>query len=308
MIHPSMASGSAVTSAGGLVLGTSKMHVSGFPLSMDRQRVEGLVAQSGPLKSFEWPTDASGQSVGHAVFEYVNPASMDRVVQSLNGMPVGEEDAVLRVARLDTVLQEEAARQASAAAGDGGGDGGGSAGGAGGVPGRKALVSAPVNPNPTVEANVSKVLQAAHQVLLKAVAEAGGSLPAALLKGRSNVLKLMNLLTAADVQDPFQFDDIQDDIREECSMYGTVVDVRVNKPPPDTRPLPEDPLRRKNREEELAAAARRKLVDVYVQFDSADSAQLALLGLVGRTFAGRVVTGTFVTREAMDAVFATDPA
>lgn len=104
----------------------------------------------------------------------------------------------------------------------------------------------------------------------------------------SRVLQLLNMVTAEDLMDNDEYEgkfihsicsqlltktEIKEDIGEECSKFGPVLEVKVPRPA-GTRTNP-------------------GVGKVFVKFESQESAEKALKSLAGRKFADRTVVTTY---------------
>lgn len=98
-------------------------------------------------------------------------------------------------------------------------------------------------------------------------------------KGR--VLQLLNMVTPEELMDGEEYGEICDDVREECSKFGTVLDLKAPRPSGGSR---------------LSAGVGK----IFVKFDTADSAHKALTALAGRKFADRTVVTTYFPEENFD--------
>jgi splicing factor U2AF 65 kDa subunit len=79
-------------------------------------------------------------------------------------------------------------------------------------------------------------------------------------------------------QNPNNLIEIQDDIMEECSKYGKVLELKIPRPSGGSR--------------QIAGVGK-----IFVKFDTAESAGKALRALAGRRFADRTVVTTFFSEE-----------
>lgn len=266
--------------------GPNKIFIGGLPHTLTDEQVKELLTAFGPLVGFHLVREAgSPTSKGYAFAEWANPAHGEMAVQGLHGMLIADKPlTVKRAAAAQAAL--ERAQQASAIGGGSGalGLGPGIAPGmmglSGSLPPMAALAAAAVNP------------------LASAVGAAGGfgSMPYQLQQsyppppvlpppppppaavGPSNashaprpptrVLRLSNMVTAADVADAAEHADIVADIREELSKFGTLTAIAV----PRAGPL---------------------VGFVYVEFGSEASAAAAAAAMGGRTFASRRVAADF---------------
>ncbi|KAF7161276.1 hypothetical protein CNMCM5623_006893 [Aspergillus felis] len=94
----------------------------------------------------------------------------------------------------------------------------------------------------------------------------------------SRVLQLLNMVTPEELLDIDDYEEICDDVREECSKYGTVVDLKVPRPSGGSRQSP-------------------GVGKIFVKFDTVESATNALKALAGRKFSDRTVVTTYFSEE-----------
>ncbi|KAF2436682.1 hypothetical protein EJ08DRAFT_624338 [Tothia fuscella] len=97
-------------------------------------------------------------------------------------------------------------------------------------------------------------------------------------KGR--VLQLMNMVTAEELMDSSEYEDIKLDIQEECEKYGKVLELKIPRP--------------------SGARTSPGVGKIFVKFDLPESAQKATSALAGRKFADRTVVVTFFSEEYFD--------
>ena len=91
---------------------------------------------------------------------------------------------------------------------------------------------------------------------------------------RSRVLILLNMVTGDDLMDADEYDDILQDVKEECDRYGKVLDLQI------PRPL--------GRSGEGPGVGK-----VFVRFETEDGCTAALKGLAGRKFQERTVVASY---------------
>lgn len=89
----------------------------------------------------------------------------------------------------------------------------------------------------------------------------------------SPVLRLLNLIDDSHLQDEDQYEDVLDDMREECEKYGSVVSLLIPKENPGKG-------------------------QVFVEYSSSSDSKEAQRRLTGRTFDGRFVVATFYPLSA----------
>lgn len=77
------------------------------------------------------------------------------------------------------------------------------------------------------------------------------------------------------------FAEILEDVKEECTKYGTLIDVKMPRP---------------------AGGSRQSngIGKIYIKYEKPESAQKALAALAGRKFADRTVVVTFFGEEYFD--------
>ncbi|PLB42668.1 splicing factor u2af large subunit [Aspergillus candidus] len=97
----------------------------------------------------------------------------------------------------------------------------------------------------------------------------------------SRVLQLLNMVTPEELMDPDDYDEICDDVREECSKYGQIVDLKVPRPSGGSRQSP-------------------GVGKIFVKFDTVESTTAALKALAGRKFSDRTVVTTYYSEENFD--------
>ncbi|CAO0796197.1 unnamed protein product [Mucor circinelloides] len=93
----------------------------------------------------------------------------------------------------------------------------------------------------------------------------------------TRVLQLMNMVTPDELEDDEEYKDIWDDIAEECSKFGTIIDMKIPRPSKGTR-VPGCGL-------------------IFVRYEDSQQTLAALRSLAGRKFADRTVVATFIDEE-----------
>lgn len=81
----------------------------------------------------------------------------------------------------------------------------------------------------------------------------------------------------ADLTQP----EILEDVKEECTKYGAILDVKMPRPTGGSR-------------------QSNGIGKIYIKYDDPGSAQKALAALAGRKFADRTVVATFFGEEYFD--------
>lgn len=128
-----------------------------------------------------------------------------------------------------------------------------------------------------------------------------------LTETNSRILLMLNMVTNDDLSSDDDYNDIFEDIREECGSYGPVEDLRIPRPAKREKKWSADGAAQaafQRQADEDAGVGR-----VYVKFVDADSAGKALASLAGRAFAGRSIVATLLADDAdtsppLDVIFA----
>jgi splicing factor U2AF subunit len=113
---------------------------------------------------------------------------------------------------------------------------------------------------------------------VNAMSMLAGTTSSDLEQGR--VLQLLNMVTAEELMDNDEYEEICADVKEECEKFGTVLEIKVPRP----------------------AAGRQTagVGKIFVKFEDAESAKKAMQSLAGRKFAHRTVVVTFYGEEYFD--------
>jgi splicing factor U2AF 65 kDa subunit len=90
----------------------------------------------------------------------------------------------------------------------------------------------------------------------------------------SRVLLLLNMVTGEDLMDADEYDDILQDVKEECDRFGKVLDLQI------PRPL--------GRSGEGPGVGK-----VFVRFEDVEGCSAGIKGLAGRKFAERTVVASY---------------
>jgi splicing factor U2AF subunit len=120
-------------------------------------------------------------------------------------------------------------------------------------------------------ASVGHQQAGAIEMGVNAMSMLAGTQSADLVEGR--VIQLLNMVTAEELMDNDEYEEICDDVKEECEKFGKVLEIKVPRPS-GTRTNP-------------------GVGKIYIKFETKDSAQKALQTLAGRKFADRTVITTF---------------
>ncbi|CAJ2501996.1 Uu.00g048490.m01.CDS01 [Anthostomella pinea] len=94
----------------------------------------------------------------------------------------------------------------------------------------------------------------------------------------TRVLQLLNMVTPEELMDHEDYEEICEDVQEECAKYGQILGLKVPRPSGGSR--------------QSAGVGK-----IFVKYDTTASAKKALQALAGRKFADRTVVTTYFPEE-----------
>ncbi|KAK2009595.1 hypothetical protein LZ32DRAFT_608244 [Colletotrichum eremochloae] len=94
----------------------------------------------------------------------------------------------------------------------------------------------------------------------------------------TRVLQLLNMVTPEELMDNDDYEEIKEDVQEECAKFGTVLDIKIPRPVGGSR--------------QSAGVGK-----IFVKFETKEAAKKALQALAGRKFADRTVVTTYFPEE-----------
>jgi len=246
--------------------------------------IKDLLSTFGPLRSFNLVRDAgTGQSKGFGFCEYARAEDTDRAIQGLHGMQT--LDRTLQVQRAQVGARNPSIQGALFTES-------GQLMGIGGIqvplvmPGQPIGHHIPANHFLNVHIPVTSLVAGIKDVV------PGSMPPLSELKkmqnGRRSVV-LLNAVAPNELEDPDNFEDVVEDLREECAKMGTLVSLIVPRLylPDDAPP-------------EYVPETVPGLGKVFMQYETAEQALDAVLRLGGRVFDGRHVVTTFMDDDDFD--------
>lgn len=230
----------------------NKIYIGGLPLYLLDDQIKEILSSFGQLKAFNLIRDPSTlASKGYAFCEYLDSAITDQAILGLHGFEIGDKKLVVQ----------------------------------------RASVGAKSGPLASVP-NLSGLNPSAAAALLPPVQIQVPGLPNITPNSTprilTEVLCLMNMVEPSELKDDEEYQDILEDIRDECSNYGTVRSIEI------PRPRREGGRGGGNDESGEPVPGLGK---VFVEFDSATEAQRAQLNLAGRRFSNRVVVISYFDRD-----------
>ena len=117
----------------------------------------------------------------------------------------------------------------------------------------------------------------------------------------TRAMTMLNMVTPAELQDEQEYQDILEDVRDECSKHGTVRDIRIPRPARDSKGAAArswaQQLATTSTDMQVAPKERYGVGRVYVLFDTVDQCATAFRAIAGRQFGGRMVICAFIHED-----------
>ncbi|ETS64341.1 hypothetical protein PaG_01188 [Moesziomyces aphidis] len=116
----------------------------------------------------------------------------------------------------------------------------------------------------------------------------------------TSCMVMLNMVTPEELQDDEEYADIVEDIRDECTKFGTVNDVRVPRPAKESKGAAAHQWKRSQNDEAADAdkpSEREGVGRVYVRYAETDQCAQALKAIAGRQFGGRTVICAFLKED-----------
>lgn len=108
-------------------------------------------------------------------------------------------------------------------------------------------------------------------------------------KPTSRLMLLLNMVTPDELYDDQDYEEILEDVNDECAKYGEIEGVRVPRPIPKPKHWMTQAdsyrIQEENRRRDDAAGVGR----VYVMYKALESTEKAMKALGGRQFANRTI-------------------
>lgn len=109
----------------------------------------------------------------------------------------------------------------------------------------------------------------------------------------ARILLMLNMVTPDELVDDEDFQDLLGDVREECSKFGSVEDLRIPRPARRGGPKYGPAAVEAAKVDEANGVGR-----VYVKFARPNDASTALRSLAGRSFGGRSIICTLLSEQS----------
>lgn len=228
--------------------GPNKVFCGGLPYDLNEEQIKELVSSFGKLKSFHLVRDKDSiLSKGYCFFEYEDVNVTDVACQTLNDMTIGDRKLTVRRAQTK-----------------------------GNVPPMGLPTGMPFPPMGVPNAAAS---YGAVPALIPLSAPSNFDISTNpfenphMLQTPSRILCLLSMVDPSELHDDQEYQDIMDDISDECSRFGRVLRVYIPRPSP--------------------MGAPPGVGKVWVEFGSIDQCSVAKKNLEGRKFADRSVIASF---------------
>ncbi|CAI5944522.1 unnamed protein product, partial [Closterium sp. NIES-65] len=224
--------------------GPDRIFVGGLPYYLTEEQIRELLSSFGPLRAFDLVKDRdTGNSKGYGFCVYQDPSVTDIACMALNGMKMGDKTLTVR----------------------------------------RATASGQAKPE---QANV--LAQAQQQIALSRMALTGANtvglgaataLPGAPVDIPTKVICLSQVVSPDELTNDEDYDEIMEDMREECAKYGSLVNVVIPRPP-------------------APGATAPGVGKVFVEYGDTAGALKAKAALHGRKFGGNAVVAIFYPEDA----------
>eukprot|EP00127_Corallochytrium_limacisporum_P005017 Clim_evm13s197 gene=Clim_evmTU13s197 len=229
--------------------GPEKLFIGGLPTAWTAEEVKELLQQFGPLRGFTLMSDPnSGFSKGYCFAEFAEKGVTDMAIWGMNGIDLGERQLVVQRASVGRQSDRKVGPPVM-------------------LPLDLEVIRAYVEGRPLPTSS------SGHGPGPEDVSSKAASSP-------TEVLVLMNMVQEDELRDQEEYEDIVEDIREECGRYGQVIDVVIPKPSDDGTHVP-------------------GMGKVFVHFGRVEDSIAAEQALSGRTFNDRQVMTAFLALDAL---------
>ncbi|XP_020525056.1 splicing factor U2af large subunit B isoform X7 [Amborella trichopoda] len=238
--HLTLAAVGLIPGAIGGAEGPDRIFVGGLPYYFTEAQIRELLESFGPLRGFDLVKDRdTGNSKGYGFCVYQDPAVTDIACAALNGLKMGDKTLTVRRATASTGQAK-----------------------------------------PDQEIILAQAQQ--HIALQKLVLQAGGAavpgVAVTVSENPTKVLCLTEVVSADELQDDEEYEEILEDMREEGRKFGPLTTVVIPRPSPDGQPTP-------------------GLGKVFLEYVDPAGAARARTALNGRKFGGNVVIAVYYPED-----------
>ncbi|KAL1567350.1 splicing factor U2af large subunit A-like isoform X2 [Salvia divinorum] len=222
--------------------GADRIFLGGVPYYFSEAQMKELLESFGPLRGFDLVKDRdTGNSKGYGFCFYQDPSVTDVACAALNGLKVGDKTLTVRRATVSGQLKSEQ------------------------------------------EYVLAQAQQ--HIAMQKMVlgAEAGAlnipsGQPPTSVEIPTKVLCLTEVVTTDELMDDGEYEEILEDMRDECQKFGELIDVVIPRPVPDF-------------------ASCNGVGKVFLEYSDTAGCMKAKSALSGRKFGGNSVTALYYPED-----------
>jgi splicing factor U2AF subunit len=250
----------------------NKIFIGGIPPNLNEADVRELLQVFGALKSFNLVRDTTtGASKGYAFCEYLDPNTTDNACKGLNGMKIVDKNLVVQ----------------------------------------RASVGSKNSMTMTVGGKIREPTNIAAASLMNLVTPLPTLLKAIIKDAKpvepTKILVLLNCVNVDDFPQGDAYNDMIEDIKEECKKHGRVRSVVIPQPPPKPQAqlidgqmiIPQAP--EQTGEEDPLEPKVPGLGKIFIEFSKVEDARRAQVALGGRRYDGRLIITTFFDEEKFKA-------
>ncbi|XP_057794927.1 splicing factor U2af large subunit A-like isoform X2 [Salvia miltiorrhiza] len=222
--------------------GADRIFLGGVPYYFSEAQMKELLESFGPLRGFDLVKDRdTGNSKGYGFCFYQDPSVTDVACAALNGLKVGDKTLTVRRATVSGQLKSE-----------------------------QEYVLAQAQQHIAIQKMVLGAEAGALNI-------AGGQ-PPTNVEIPTKVLCLTEVVTTDELMDDGEYEEILEDMREECQKFGELIDVVIPRPVPDSAPS-------------------NGVGKVFLEYSDTAGCVKAKSALSGRKFGGNSVTALYYPED-----------
>ncbi|KAG6420637.1 hypothetical protein SASPL_117172 [Salvia splendens] len=224
--------------------GADRIFIGGVPYYFSEAQMKELLESFGPLRGFDLVKDRdTGNSKGYGFCFYQDPSVTDVACAALNGLKVGDKTLTVRRATVSGQLKPE-----------------------------QEYVIAQAQQHIAVQ--VEKMVSAAEAGALNIPS----GQPPTSVEIPTKVLCLTEVVTTDELMDDGEYEEILEDMRDECQKFGELIAVVIPRPVPDSTPS-------------------NGVGKVFLEYSDTTGCMKAKFALSGRKFGGNSVTALYYPED-----------
>ncbi|KAL7142718.1 hypothetical protein ABFS83_08G142600 [Erythranthe nasuta] len=222
--------------------GADRIFLGGVPYYFSEAQIKELLESFGPLRGFDLVKDRdTGNSKGYGFCIYKDPSVTDIACASLNGLKVGDKTLTVRRATISGQLKSE-----------------------------QEYILAQAQQHIAVQ----KMALGAGVINLPG----GGTVSLVNVEIPTKILCLTEVVTTDELMDDGEYQEILEDMREECQKFGELIDIVIPRPIPDV-------------------AHTGGIGKVFLEYSDASGCTKAKSSLSGRKFGGNTVMALYYPED-----------